>query len=213
MKIWIQLFIFCAALARASTIVLQSGVSPGESNNISGANYVIPTPEPVWAVGPGEAEWISFENTGWCTATNGACITLPNTTSLADPTAVFTQTFTDDIGTVLTGSVTVWADDSAAVYLDGSLISAPATLLQGPVHCSPASGITCTGDGTIVDFTTTPGTHTLTFDVYQTGGATFGLLYDGSVSDNWRCVPEPASWILLGIGLIAVGSRNIRRTG
>lgn len=211
MKIWITSLLFCAVLARATTIELLSGVSAGESNNITGANFVIPTPEPAWAVDPGGAKWISFENTGWCPNTDTACITVPNATSLADPNAIFTQTFTDDLGTVLTGSITVWADDNAAVYLDGTLISPAPTLLQGSQHCAPSTVITCTGDGTTIDFSTTPGTHTLTFDVYQTGGLTFGLLYDGSVSDNGSPVPEPKTWIPLGLGLIALGSLRIKR--
>lgn len=217
MKNLIGLLIVPAVLAHATTILLQSGVSAGEYNNINGVsagNYVIPDPAPAWTPAQGGAEWISFENTGYCPSLGTACITLPNSTSLADPTAIFTQTFTDDLGTLLTGSITVWADDDAAVYLDGVMISGPPTLSQSPTDCSP--GITCTGAGTTIDFTTTPGTHTLTFDVYQTGGWMFGLMYDGTVSDNFVPVPEPSAWLTQGTALAVLGlfaSRsNVRRS-
>jgi hypothetical protein len=42
--------------------------------------------------------------------------------------------------------------------------------------------------------------------VYQTGGWTYGVMYDGSVSDNDPSpAPEPGSSLLLGLGLIVVG--------
>ena len=72
------------------------------------------------------------------------------------------------------------------------------------MNCSPG-GVSCTDGGTTVDFTTSPGTHTLAFDVYQTGAWTYGLMYDGSVTDNYQTTPEPGSYLLLGLGLIAIG--------
>ena len=195
-----------AALAGASTITLQSGVSPGESNNMTGINYVIPELEPAWCPDlPDGASWISFENTGWQVVDSvaSAVITLPNATP-GDPNAIFYQTFTDTAGTELTGSITVWADDTAAVYLDGVELLAPNYTQQTGVNCSPG-GVSCTDGGTTVDFTTSPGTHTLAFDVYQTGAWTYGLMYDGSVTDNYQTTPEPGSYLLLGLGLIAIG--------
>ena len=61
------------------------------------------------------------------------------------------------------GSITVWADDTASVYLDGVLLVA-ANFGQA-ANCSPGP-ITCTGPGYVVDFTTSPGTHILQFDVH-----------------------------------------------
>jgi hypothetical protein len=207
MKRNVGLLVVVAGLAGASTITLQSGVSSGESNNMTGINYVIPELEPSWVPDrPDGASWISFEDTGW-QVTDGvgsAVITLPNATP-GDPNAIFYQTFTDTAGTELTGSITFWADDTAAVYLDGVELMAPNYTQQTGVNCAPG-GVSCTNGGTTVDFTTSPGTHTLAFDVYQTGGWTYGLMYDGSVSDNDpSTAPEPGSYLLLGLGLIAIG--------
>jgi hypothetical protein len=199
------LTILAVGLAWGDTITLQSGVSAGESNNQTGANYVLPVLTPVWAPDHGGAEWISFENTGWDPSTNGAVITLPNV-GPGETSAIFYQTFTDDAGTALDGSITVWADDTASVYLDGVLLVA-ANYGQA-ANCSPGP-ITCTGPGYVVDFTTSPGTHTLQFDVSQTGGVTFGLMYYGpitSVETATAPVPEPGSiWLLAGVGgIVAV---------
>ena len=134
-----------AGLCSAGTITLQSGVSAGESNNITGINYVIPELEPVWvATRPDGASWISFENTGWQVVggVGSAVITLPNANA-GNPNAIFTQTFTDTAGTQLSGSLTVWADDTVAVFLDGVQLVTPYYYQAEGVNCSP-SGVTCT---------------------------------------------------------------------
>jgi hypothetical protein len=198
----IGLALMVAGLGVASPILLQSGVSGGETNNKTGVNFVIPMLEPDWTPDRGDgASWISFENTGWQVVggVGSAVITLPNTTP-GNPNAIFYQAFTDLSGTILNGTITLWADDTAAVYLDGALLMAP-SYTQGPAHCS--LGITCLGAGTTIPFTALPGTHILEFDVYQLGGWTYGLMYDGSVTAE-SAVPEPRSYELVGIGLIVL---------
>jgi hypothetical protein len=201
----IAIIILAAGLAPGATITLLSGISAGESNNITGTNFVLPMLEPAWVSDrPDGASWISFENTGWqlIGGVGSAVTVLPNAAA-GDPNAIFYQTFTDSAGTLLTGSVSVWADDSAAVYLDGVMLLA-ANYSQASTNCAPADGVSCANSGMTVDFSTTPGTHVLSFDVYQTGGWTYGLMYDGSITDN-TSAPEPESYILLGGGLIALG--------
>lgn len=210
MKNWIGLVIVATGLAQATPILLQSGVSAGEFNNITGTNVELPMLEPLWAPNQSDgASWVSYENTGWqiIAGVGSAVINLPNATGPGSPNAVFSQTFTDNNGTTLTGSITVWADDTAAVFLDGMLLM-DANYVQGPGECS--SGITCEGPGTPISFTTTPGTHTLTFDVYQTGSWTYGLMYDGSVTDDAQ-VPEPGSYLLMGGGLLALSLAGRKR--
>lgn len=192
-----------AGMAVASPIYLLSGVSSGESNNITGTNLVLPFLDPAWTPDSDGAKWISFENTGY------GGIVLPNAIP-GDPNAIFSQTFTDDAGTSLDVMLRVWADDTAAVYLDGLLL-APAMYTQA-ANCSPGP-ITCTGAGDLIDFTTTPGTHTLTFDVYQTGLVTYGLMYAGTVTSvgGTSPVPEPSSFWLLGGALMVIGLYKIVR--
>jgi hypothetical protein len=207
MKRNIAIVILLAGLAPGATITLLSGVSAGESNNITGTNFVIPGLEPAWVADRQDgASWISFDNTGWQSigGVGSAVITLPNATP-GDPNAIFYQTFTDSAGTLLTGSISVWADDTAAVYLDGALLLAP-NYSQASTNCAPDDAVTCNNSGMTANFTTTPGTHILSFDVYQTGSWTYGVMYDGSVTDNGSsATPEPESYILLGGGLIALG--------
>jgi hypothetical protein len=199
------LFLVVAGLAQGGSILLQSGVSAGESNNITGTNVLIPMLEPGWTPDQGDgSSWVSFENTGWqiIAGMGSAVTTLPNAPGPTSPNARFLQTFTDNNGTTLTGNLLVWADDTAAVYLDGTLLTGP-SFVQGVKNCS--LGITCTGAGTSVPFTVPSGTHTLEFDVYQTGGWTYGLMYDGTVTDNAvDSMPEPGAFVLLGTGLAAL---------
>jgi hypothetical protein len=200
----IGLAIIVAGLAGASPILLQSGVSAGESNNQTGVNFVIPMIEPDWAPNRADgASWISFENTGWQVigGVGSAVITLPNATP-GHPNAIFDQIFTNTAGTSLDGTITVWADDTAGVFLDGVLLMAPNFSQQAGIHCAPI-GITCTGQGTTFDFTVAPGDHTFSFEVYQTGAWTYGLMYDGSLTAE-SSVPEPRAYLLVGTGLAAL---------
>jgi hypothetical protein len=204
-----------------SATTCAGGVMVCEGNNMSGSNMVLPLDEPLWAPPPGDgAEWVSFENTGWM-MTNGpvggqAVNTLPNAQNLqgcnghadpgsagCNPTAngVFYTTFTDNSSN-LTLSLNVWADDTAWVLLDGQTIIAPTWGQTSPV-CS-GGGVTCSGSGVNYTHAISSGTHTLTFYVYQTGGWTYGLMYDGTVTDSVM-TPEPASFALLGTGLAAFG--------
>jgi hypothetical protein len=212
MKIGIGLVVFAASLAHASTILLDSGVSPGGTNNITTNNVILSDIEPEWTLPTGGADWISYVDSGWNTTSNSAVTTVPNSTSQNSPTAVFTQTFTD-VNSPLNLSLSVWADDSAVVFLDGVQISLNANFTQTPgIYCSP-TGITCDGPGsTFTVNNLAAGTHTLTFDVYQVGGGSFGLMYSGTVTDNSQSTaPEPGSYVLLGAGLTALAMFRTKR--
>ena len=209
-----------------------------EFNNVSGANFVIPIDEPSWTVPPNGsspnlpagAEWISFENTGWefnssLPLGGEAVITLPNRIppagcptgpasdftaaqmSECGPNAIFFETFTDTQLNLML-SLTVWADDTAAVFLDGNPILSP-NFSQGTTNCAPTGFVTCIGSGSTYSSAISSGTHTLEFDVYQTGGNTYGLLYDGLVTGT-SSTPEPATYGSLAAGLIALFA--LRRT-
>ena len=186
-----------ALAADASSLNLLSGVSAGESNN-SGGNILI-APEPSWAVDP-FSNWVSFANTGL------GGIVLANT-DLSTPTAIFYQNFTLTGGTGVAGSIQVWADDTAVVKLDGVVIFAAnptlaARCAAGPIGCTQANGGSITFSA--------PGlSHTLEFDVFQRGGGTFGLMYDGQVAAT-AAVPEPATVSIAGIGLAACGFLGLR---
>ena len=97
----------------------------------------------------------------------------------------------------------IWADDTAAVWLDAALLIA-ANMSQnvcadGAIGCEP-------GENGIVDQILAIGVHTLTFVVHQVGTYPdpkfnpFGLLYSGELV----AVPEPGSLGLLGAGLLGI---------
>jgi hypothetical protein len=212
MKRSVGLLIIVAGLAQGMPILLQSGVSAGESNNVTGTNILVPMLEPNWTPDQGDgSSWVSFENTGWqiIAGMGSAVTTLGNAPGPSSPNARFFQTFTDNNGTTLTGNLLVWADDTAAVYLDGALLMGP-NFTQGMANCS--LGITCIGAGTLVPFSVPSGTHTLEFDVYQTGSWTYGLMYDGTVTDNAvATLPEPGAFVLFGTGLAVLALARVKR--
>jgi hypothetical protein len=162
----------------------------------SGPLYAIGTVSG-WQVPAAGATWVSnVPNTGseGVVVANGI-------------TAAFTQQFTLPYANN-TGGVTVWADDTADVRLDGVLVfsanlGAPnSTCQMGVIGCLPQYGGYVAMDGLGA------GLHTLLVTPHQTNGASYGALWQGSVTS---VVPEPASILGLGTVLFLLGSRLRRR--
>ncbi len=208
----IALVVIAAGLAHGNSFSLLSGVSAGETNSVTTNNVVLMNDEPNWTAPQDGAQWISFENTGYSAIAPGYAVNeLPNATGESDPNAIFYQTFTDTYSP-LTLSITVWADDTAVLFLDGVQESANANFSQvAGTPCAP-TGITCNGAGsTFVFDDLAAGTHTIQIDVYQAGGGTYGVMYDGTVTDSGPLLAEPGSYILLGFGLIALSLLRLKR--
>ncbi len=202
---------------QAATVTFVSGGDPTgnqqwNSVNGQGTPNVVLTPNPNWFNSLGTARWVSYANTGDTGVSPPDSGTFGNLG--ANPTASFFITFVLPNPTNL-GSITVYADDTAAVYLadPGSppqQLHGPNTgpedahCVTGPIGCGPGEGAVVNLDGL------SAGSHTIRIDAWQLGGGPFGVLYSGSIESTGT--PEPATAGLLGAGLVglAIWSRRKR---
>lgn len=198
--------------------------------NTMTSNLALPdTPGTLAWAQPGDgAEWVSYADTGghWSgpgqtgtwevpdVAPNSGCTSLPCT-----PTSEFFEQFTDNNSDVML-TLTVWADDDVAVYV---ISGDTKTLLIAPTFTASSIGFCdapnptyalgaseCANGEEIVNYSLPSGTNTLEFDVYQQSGGTFGVMWDGTVTDV-APAPEPASLLLLGTGIAALGILRRKR--
>jgi hypothetical protein len=211
------------AAAYAGTVDIWSDPSKG-SNNITGNNTSVIW-SPVWAdPTSSNYEWISYADTGCNTfvPSSGKCTPGPSnpvgTTVNGTPTAIFYQSFT--LTTASSGSLDVWADDTATVWLDAGMVTsgtgstgallftANGTLGE---NCANAPiGCTFTNDA-VIPLSLAAGTYTVVIDAYQiVGGSPFGVMYDGTLNPT-NATPEPASYLLMGFGLAGLGLLIQRR--
>jgi hypothetical protein len=189
------------ASAPADTF-LGSGSTATDSNqsNSNGATVDI-TRNIAWAPALYGSSWVSFGLTG--DASNPGFFVVPNGTKVS-----FFDIF-NVAGTPTGGTLSVMADDSASVFLNGVLLQGEASGTNNKYTTCSDFGIGCVKPTTfnISASDLLSGSNTLRFDVAQRMGSSYGLDYAGDVTST----PEPASMSLFGLGLVMLGGRLVRR--
>jgi len=188
-------FAIAAALTAFAAPAAALPIVSGDGNETcNGAACVIVQPHPAWQT-PGVGQWISYADTG----VGG--IVAPSST--AAPLFTVVETFSTAYRSML--DLTVWADDTAQVWLNGVALNTPnfsqGTCAIGPLGCEPS-------EGEAFSVEVAAGQHTLAVDVYQVGAVTAGTMYEGGVN----AIPLPASALLLFGGLFGLWSmRGLRK--
>jgi hypothetical protein len=194
-----------AVLASGCFLTISADSTPIDSSaintvNNSGSATQDITANPAWAAALPGSTWISFANTG--NPSTPGFTTLPNVMI-----AIFSQTFNLS-GTITAATLSVLADDTASVVVNGVTVYAAALGGSYPTCSSVQIGCLTATEGT---FNIAPylvdGSNTISFDVFQENGSSYGLDYAGSVTTT----PEPGLLVMLSSGLVGLGFMQRRK--
>jgi hypothetical protein len=202
------LLLLIAGVTEAPAIAFNTIGGIGSCTPACPGGFVPITPHPAWTPnnpGGSTAVWISYDNTG---VGPGSFVVAPDVAPPLTP-ANASATFEMAIPAgAVSLSLLVWADDTAGVRLDdGAAYLLAPFAVQGSA-CA-AGGPTCTGAGTPLVIPLDGLAHTIQFDTFQRGAVTFGLMVAGDLT--LAPVPEPATLLLVGSTLAALGVVSRRR--
>jgi hypothetical protein len=195
-----------AYCSNASSWITPSPAAPSGS----AAAVNITPPAGTWNAAIGSSSWVSFEAG---TQPNGSVASACTgyTATCGDPNGLyyFSDSFTTS-GGVYNGSLMVQADDTVAVYLNGTEIVTP-TAIGTDTFCSNGSPTCSTSDmisfGSSTSGFNSDGSNTLEFVVDQSGFNAMGLDYAVSSS----VTPEPSTLLMFGTGLLGSAGALFRR--
>ena len=157
---------------------------------------------PTWEAAQPSSSWVSFGQTGPATSQANQ----PGGNFAPNGNYFFTSTFNMNTVGPDSGMLTVLADDTVTVFLNGVQENTP-TDPGAYSHCS--DGVpTCHLTPTLVTLNNADfmvGANTLTFQVTQGGSFDLGVDFTGST------VPEPSTLMMLGTGLLGSAGAMFRR--
>lgn len=206
MKILVLAILTLFSSAAHATVIYMDSDAASTTNNSGHATVNLSGdlhPNPTWPAALPGSDWISYGPTG--DPTDPGYFSPPDGTEV-----VFTTTFFLT-GTITVASLTVMADDFSWVTLNGHTLktvnlAADSICLNMPVPCST--------DGVFTFSSLSPylvdGANTLSFDVVEMNGGSFGLDFAGSVTDDAE-TPEPSTLAFIGGGLIALAVLRRRK--
>jgi len=159
------------------------------------------SPGTVWApplvAADGEvSSWVSYDPNSGPTGTEANF----------DANGFYTYTTNFNLPLSSSGSVTVAADDTVAVFLNGVQISNFGTI-GGDTQCADGAPNCRDGQSVTVNFSAPAGFNVLDFVVDQSGSHDQGLDYVGTITET----PEPNTLFLLGTGLVGSAGALFRK--
>jgi hypothetical protein len=191
-------------LGYSTTFAGPFSIQPAGTNNSTGTNATFGiSPGTVWApplvAGDGEVStWVSYDQ--FSGPTGG------ETSSTFDANGYYLYATSFNVPKSSFGSVTVAADDTVAIFLDGVQIL-PEGVIGGDQHCSDGPANCRVGGSSTVFFSAPAGFNLLDFVVYQSGSIDQGLDWVATVTET----PEPNTLILLGTGLLGSAGAVFRK--
>ncbi len=218
----VSLVVFASTFGLADTIQLGSyatGASAmGNANtalNFAGFSATSTVPSSgtasTFTLNPGTTWGAALPNSTWVgsTSTSGP----GGAVNPALGYYTYTTTFNGSAANLYSGSISVMADDTAEVLLNGNLVFSFG-LLGADSHCAAGSP-SCSIASTIgfSNASLLNGLNTLSFVVQQAGNIggpdPSGLDFDATLSSG--SVPEPSTFALMALGMAAIGGAALLR--
>lgn len=185
----------------SGTPVIQPGgvnnqpLTPCFAPGVACQTYSI-SPGTTWAPALPGSTWVSYDpNSG---PTGGE--------TTFDANGYYTYFTSFNYGFSSAVSLTLAADDTAAVFVNGVLLS-PEGAIGGDSHCSDNIPDCRVGGGETLNFDLVAGFNEVSFVVFQSGSMFQGLDYAGTLTET----PEPNTLLLLGTGLLGSAGALFRK--